>query len=289
MSTNRLFRLTLCVVFATTFVVQLTSAQKIEEQLDEADAGDNEVGKNETFRKKLPVKIGPDGRPFLFGPNIELCKKRVSHGKVGTHHYFLSWREPWNKFEDWDWFNGRNFCRERCMDLISFDNPGEYKMFEEVMIADNVTAIYTSGRKCNFPGKGCESATFQPINTNGWFWAGANNTRIPATNDKKAKNTYWSAKGEGGKPQPDNFEGLKAGKLANVSDPSGLTVEGLQEWHDEACLAVLNNRYDDGVKWHDVACHMRAKIVCEDSEALLTRARNENPGVEIPEPIAKPN
>jgi hypothetical protein len=76
MSTNRLFRLTLCVVFATTFVVQLTSAQKIEEQLDEADAGDNEVGKNETFRKKLPVKIGPDGRPFLFGPNIELCKKR---------------------------------------------------------------------------------------------------------------------------------------------------------------------------------------------------------------------
>ena len=31
-----------------------------------------------------------------------------------------------------------------------------------------------------------------------------------------------------GKPQPDNYEGLKAGKLAKVSDPSGLTVEGLQ-------------------------------------------------------------
>jgi hypothetical protein len=59
----------------------------------------------------------------------------VSHGKVGNHHYFLSWREPWNKFEDWDWFNGRNFCRERCMDLISFDAPGEFRMFEEVMIA----------------------------------------------------------------------------------------------------------------------------------------------------------
>ncbi len=29
-----------------------------------------------TFRKKLPVKIGPDGRPFLFGPKIELCKTR---------------------------------------------------------------------------------------------------------------------------------------------------------------------------------------------------------------------
>ena len=59
----------------------------------------------------------------------------ISHGKLGNHHYFLSWREPWHKFEDWDWFNGRNFCRERCMDLISFDDPTEFKMFEEVMIA----------------------------------------------------------------------------------------------------------------------------------------------------------
>ena len=57
----------------------------------------------------------------------------VSHGKLGTHHYFLSWREPWHKFEDWDWFNGRNFCRERCMDLVSFETPLEFQMFAEVM------------------------------------------------------------------------------------------------------------------------------------------------------------
>merc|ERR1711899_340903 len=107
-------------------------------------------------KKKLPVKRGPDGRPLLFGPNITLCKNRTSHGKLGNHHYFLSWREPWNKFEDWDWFNGRNFCRERCMDLVSFEEPIEFKMFEEVMIADNISSIYTSGRKCNFQGKGCE-------------------------------------------------------------------------------------------------------------------------------------
>ena len=42
-----------------------------------------------------------------------------------------------------------------------------------------------------------------------------------------------------------------------------------------------------GVKWHDVACHMRSKIVCEDSEALLQRALRENPGQVIPEPVAK--
>jgi hypothetical protein len=85
--------------------------------------------------KKAQVKRGPDGRPLLFGPNIDLCKNRTSHGKLGNHHYFLSWREPWHKFEDWDWFNGRNFCRERCMDLVSFETPQEFKMFQEVMIA----------------------------------------------------------------------------------------------------------------------------------------------------------
>ena len=88
-----------------------------------------------TFTKKLPVKLGSDGRPLLFAPKLEACQNRISHGKLGDHHYFLSWREPWNKFEDWDWFNGRNFCRERCMDLISFDTAHEFKMFQEVMAA----------------------------------------------------------------------------------------------------------------------------------------------------------
>merc|ERR1719464_572987 len=84
--------------------------------------------------KKTLVKRGPDGRPLLFGPDIEKCKTRVSHGKLGGHHYFLSWREPWHKFEDWDWFNGRNFCRERCMDLVSFENPTEFRMFEKAEV-----------------------------------------------------------------------------------------------------------------------------------------------------------
>ena len=35
--------------------------------------------------------------------------------------------------QDWDWFNGRNFCRDRCMDLVSFDTKGEYEMFAEIM------------------------------------------------------------------------------------------------------------------------------------------------------------
>merc|ERR1711970_15709 len=32
----------------------------------------------------------------------------------------------------------------------------------------------------------------------------------------------------------------------------------------ERCLAILNNVYRDGVKFHDVACHHRKPVVCEE-------------------------
>ena len=82
------------------------------------------------------------------------------------------------------------------------------------------------------------------------------NKRIPPTNIP-SRLTFWSRTGEGKKPQPDNHAGVQAGKLEDVKDTSGLTVEGYQEFYDEACLAVLNNKYNDGIQWHDVPCYFR--------------------------------
>ncbi len=62
------------------------------------------------------------------------------------------------------------------------------------MVSDKIDSIYTSGRKCNFQGKGCEDDVFSPINVNGWFWAGAGNKRIPPTN-RSNKDTFWSVTG----------------------------------------------------------------------------------------------
>ena len=76
---------------------------------------------------------------------------------------------------------------------------------------DNISSIYTSGRKCNFQEKGCDAQHLQPININGWFWADGNK-RIPPTNIP-SRLTFWSRSGEQRKPQPDNYAGLKAGKL----------------------------------------------------------------------------
>ena len=39
---------------------------------------------------------------------------------------------------------------------------------------DNISSVYTSGRKCNFQNKGCDAEHLQPININGWFWADGN-------------------------------------------------------------------------------------------------------------------
>merc|ERR1712078_968 len=56
----------------------------------------------------------------------------------------------------------------------------------------------------------------------------------------------------------------------------GITIEGWQEYHDEACLIAQNNKYNDGVAWHDVACHTRSVIVCEDSEQLMQLVKSQN-------------
>ena len=55
-----------------------------------------------------------------------------------------------------------------------------------------------------------------------------------------------------------------------------------QGGEDEACLAVLNNFYGDGIKWHDVACHHEKPIVCEDTEGHLNFARQTFPNIRIP-------
>merc|ERR1711874_888808 len=89
----------------------------------------------------------------------------------------------------------------------------------------------------------------------------------------------WSPTGETGIPQPDNYEGIKEGPI-EAENNIGITIEGLQEFHDEACLAVLNNKYGDGIKWHDVACHFRSVIVCEDSDQLINLIATQE-GVDV--------
>ena len=51
--------------------------------------------------------------------------------------------------------------------------------------------------------------------------------------------------------------------------------------NDEACLAVLNNYYKDGIVWHDIACYHKKPFVCEDSDDLIRFMEQTNPGIVI--------
>ncbi|KAK4313367.1 hypothetical protein Pmani_015287 [Petrolisthes manimaculis] len=65
----------------------------------------------------------------------------------------------------------------------------------------------------------------------GWRWLTGESFNV---ND-------WSHTGGAQRPQPDNREG------------------------DENCLAILNNFYRDGIKWHDVSCHHLKPVICESN------------------------
>merc|ERR1712224_195028 len=74
-----------------------------------------------------------------------------------------------------------------------------------------------------------------------YFWTGGKvrGRSISWPSGRSYDDVNWSNTGGANRPQPDNREG------------------------DEVCLAVLNNFYNDGVRFHDVSCHHRKPIICE--------------------------
>jgi len=204
------------------------------------------------FRPQGVDKLFPDdcgrldsGRGALCFGDAVLCRQRTSLDGIrqfGGKNYYFSWMDnarPEVRNTKWDWFNARNYCRKRCMDLVSFETESEYNWVKGFL--GNTQFFWTSGRKCNFDG--CDKPEFFPKLINGWFWS-ANQVKMAPTNSRNQFHD-WSHTGGSGRAQPDSREG------------------------DEACMAVLNNFYGDGVKWHDVACHHEKPIVCEDNPGHL--------------------
>ena len=62
---------------------------------------------------------------FLF--SLLAGTNRQGNHRFGNHLYWMSWEsdDPALRNEVWDWFNARNYCRKRCMDLVSIETPEE--------------------------------------------------------------------------------------------------------------------------------------------------------------------
>ena len=74
-----------------------------------------------------------------------------------------------------------------------------------------------------------------------YFWTGGQvrNGRISWPSGRRYNDVNWSNTGGLDLPQPDNREG------------------------DEVCLAVLNNFYGDGIRFHDMSCHHKKPVICQ--------------------------
>jgi len=188
-------------------------------------------------------------------PKPELCANRRKDITFGNHNYLLSWKQRDTNFK-YTWINGRNFCRERCMDLVSLETPQEDKFITNQVVSGRQRYIWTSGRLCNFPG--CDQPHLLPKNINGWFWSGSMELMGPTTDRKN----NWGTRGRNGK-QPDEGDGPGT----------------------EACLGILSwdvysepgNKYT----WHDIGCHHEKPIVCEDSDELINFVKSRNPNLRL--------
>merc|ERR1739838_1252658 len=84
-------------------------------------------------------------QPKLLSPPVpEKCSSRPKHFNRGGHSYFFSKDEP--GFEDLkgDWLEGRNFCREYCMDLVSLETEAENTFFTKFIISGPQVGFVTS-------------------------------------------------------------------------------------------------------------------------------------------------
>jgi hypothetical protein len=204
----------------------------------------------------------------LSQPVPEKCVSRPIHFTFNGHHYFYSNRTSEFANLKVDWLDGRNHCREYCMDLVSMETQRENDLIKNFVNNNDLAYIWTSGRLCDF--NGCDRDDLKPKKINGWFWSGSNK-KISPTNrrPKNWREQPWSQKGHEsdhpkhtGGPQPDNAEFY----LNNST---------------EACLGLLNDIYKDGIKWHDIACYHTKPFICEDSDKLLNYVRNTNKDIKL--------
>jgi len=213
------------------------------------------------------VYPGCDGKVCL--PEANLCAQRqrkAGHQRFGGKSYWFAWdsNEDVLKNARWNWFTARNYCRKRCMDLVSFESSGEQDFVGRNMKRAGVREVWTSGRLCDKEVDGCDQPRFQPYNIRGWFWASTLQGMGETNVLNGGRFNAWSQTGPLKKVQPDGV----------------LKADGFGE---QACAALLDNFFNDGLTWHDTKCNDRRLIVCEDLPAgNINFVRQQNPDINIP-------
>jgi len=214
-----------------------------------------------TPRPEASTTENTTGR-LLSLPDPVKCANRPKHFEHGGHHYWFSGDHENFTDAKVDWLDGRNMCREYCMDLVSLETPSENDLIMNFLKDNDLPYIWTSGRLCNFAG--CDREDLQPVAVNGWFWSGSG-VKMAPTNSTPPGWSYqpWS---------PTGHKTAIEGHDVAQRDNAEFDINGSAE----ACMGILNDIYLDGIKWHDIACYHSKPFICEDSDQLLEYVESLN-------------
>ncbi|KAG5668155.1 hypothetical protein PVAND_016107 [Polypedilum vanderplanki] len=171
------------------------------------------------------------------------CKEKpVDFSIDGINYFYNGFLKDSTDKRATSWTIAREICKSYCSDLMSVDTQREFEEMQKMMEKHLIEYLWTSGHVCE--KNNCD-ANSEPININGWMWLDKN-IKMPPTNKIPPGWTFnpWSHTGHKNVQQPDNAE-----------------FDLFRR--NESCLAVLHNVYDDGIKFHDVACYHKKNFFCE--------------------------
>ncbi|KAK3868650.1 hypothetical protein Pcinc_025974 [Petrolisthes cinctipes] len=103
----------------------------------------------------------------------------------------------------------------------------------------------------------------------GWYAVGVNdnseNSFINGVITSHNKKYIWTG---GKRASGDLFTWLGGGDTRSYNNWSHTGGHNIpqpdnREDRNENCLAILNDFYQDGVKWHDIGCHHLKPVICE--------------------------
>ena len=85
----------------------------------------------------------------LYRPQTQISLSGVNRqGNVrfGNHLYWVSWQSDDHRLStaNWSWFNARNYCRKRCMDLVSIETPQEYDFIKSLLDPSKISFKHRS-------------------------------------------------------------------------------------------------------------------------------------------------
>ena len=78
-------------------------------------------------------------------------KTKIGATQFQNKTYWFNWNSNEEVLREgkWNWFTARNYCRKRCMDLVSFENAAEWNFVKDFMARGGKSEIWTAGRLCD--------------------------------------------------------------------------------------------------------------------------------------------